>query len=86
MGTQELQNGNKSIFTNIFTEIQGWEFAHRFSKRIARVQKLANERFGQKNEPFAPSLIFGERPERFAHIAHQERGNKRIAHLKKKKN
>ena len=39
MGTQELQNGNKSIFTNIFTEIQGWEFAHRFSKRIARVQK-----------------------------------------------
>ena len=39
MGTQELQNGNKSIFTNIFTEIQGWAFAHRFSKRIARVQK-----------------------------------------------
>ena len=33
---------------------------------------LANERFAQKNERFAHSLIFGERPERFAHIAHQK--------------
>ena len=38
---------------------QGWEFAHRFSERIA-----------QKNKWFAHSLIFGGRPERFTHIAH----------------
>ena len=31
------------------------------------VQKLANERFAQKNERFTHLLIFGERPERFAH-------------------
>ena len=26
-------------------------------------------------------LIFGERPERFTHIAHQKRGNERFAHF-----
>ena len=31
------------------------------------------------------SLIFRERPERFAHIAHQKRGNERIAHFSNKK-
>ena len=31
------------------------------------VQKLANERFAQKNEQFTHLLFFGERPERFAH-------------------
>ena len=30
-------------------------------------QKWANERFAQKHEQFTHSLIFGERPERFAH-------------------
>ena len=86
-------------------------------------QKLANEGLAQKNERFAHSLIFGERPEWlltitvlisseqpeqiahgdsflvsnlsdlltlliscewpewFAHIAHQKRGNDRIAHF-----
>ena len=31
------------------------------------VQKWANEQFAEKNERFTHSLIFGERPERFAH-------------------
>ena len=30
-------------------------------------------------------LIFGERPERFAHIAHQKRGNEQIVHFLNKK-
>ena len=30
-------------------------------------KKWANKRFDQKHEQFAHSLIFGERPERFAH-------------------
>ena len=30
-------------------------------------------------------LIFGESPERLAHIAHYKRGNERIACLKKKR-
>ena len=29
------------------------------------------------------SLIFGKQPERFTHIAHQKRGNERIAHFLK---
>ena len=41
------------------SKYQGWEFAHRFSEGIAR--------FLPKNERFTHSLIFGERPERFAH-------------------
>ena len=45
---------------------QGWEFTHRFSERIARFLSK-NEQFAQKNERFTHSLIFGERPERFAH-------------------
>ena len=32
------------------------------------MKKLANERFAQKNEQFAHWLIFGERPERMAHV------------------
>ena len=46
---------------------QGWEFAHRFSERIAcflRKNEL-NERFAQKNHQFAQSFIFVERPEQF---------------------
>ena len=35
---------------------------------------------------FAHSFIFGERTERFAHIAHQKWGNKRITHFFKEKN
>ena len=51
------------------TFFQGWEFAHRFSERIAHffAKKITNERFAQKNERFAHLLIFGEQPERFAH-------------------
>ena len=50
-------------------ENQDWEFAHRFSERIAHflLKKWANEQFAKKNEQFAHSLIFGERPERFTH-------------------
>ena len=45
---------------------QGWEFPNRFSERIAHfLQK--NEQMAQKNEQFAHSLIFGERPERITH-------------------
>ena len=40
------------------------------SESLVFCEKLAHERFAQKNEWFAHSLIFGERPERFAHIAH----------------
>ena len=32
------------------------------------------------------SLIFGERFEQFAHIAHQKRGKERITHILNKKN
>ena len=71
---------------NKITNIQGWEFAHRFSQRIARFcKKWANEQFAQKNEPFAHLLIFGERTEQFPHIAHQKWGNEQIAHLYTKK-
>ena len=43
--------------------MQGWEFAHRFSERIARfLQK--NERMSKKT---SDSLIFGEQPEQLAH-------------------
>ena len=42
--------------------MQGWEFAHWFSVRITRVL--------QTNERMSHLLIFGERPEQFAHIAH----------------
>ena len=34
-----------------------------------------------KKERFAHSLNFGERPERFALITHQKRGNEQIAHF-----
>ena len=51
---------------------QGWEFAHRFSERIARFFKK-NERLSdslKKRVICSWSLIFGEWLERFAHIAH----------------
>ncbi len=88
---------------------QGWEFAHRFSERIARflrknermsdslkktsdslirsflVSDLSNSLtsliFGEQPERFAHLLIFGEQPERFANIAHPKRGNEQIAHF-----
>ena len=47
------------------TFLQGWEFAHLISERIARFLSK-NERFAQNNEQFTHSLIFGELPERFA--------------------
>ena len=37
------------------------------SELLVFCKKWANERFAQKNKQFARSLIFGERPERFAH-------------------
>ena len=47
---------------------QGWEFAHRFSERIAHfLRKMSKLAIRSKNEQFAQSLIFGERPEGFAH-------------------
>ena len=77
---------------------QGWEFAHRFSKRIAHFlqKKCAKKRFAQTNERFAQFLvsdlsdslkllIFDERPERFAHISYEKRGNERIAQFLNKK-
>ena len=50
---------------------QGWEFAHRFSERIARFlqNKLANERLAQK-KVIRSFAHFCEQPEQFAHIAH----------------
>ena len=48
---------------------QNWEFAHRFSVRIACFLRK-NERMSdslKKNEQFAHLLIFGERPEQIAH-------------------
>ena len=41
------------------SSVQGWEFAHLISERIAH--------FLSKNERFTHSLIFRELPERFAH-------------------
>ena len=45
---------------------QRWEFAHQFSEQMARLfaKNWANEGFAQKT---SASLIFGGRPERFAH-------------------
>ena len=40
------------------------------SESLVFVKKWANELFAQKNERFTHSLIFGERNEWFAHIAH----------------
>ena len=54
------------VFLNIKQNYQGWEFAHRFSERIARFLPK-NEQVAQKNERFAHLLIFSEQPERFAH-------------------
>ena len=58
-----------------------------------------NEQFAQKNERFAHGrsflvndlsnlltlLFFGERPEQFAHIAHQKTANEPVAHFLNKK-
>ena len=101
---------------------QGWEFAHRFSERIARFLRK-NERMSDSLKKTSnslissflvsdlskslmvahiwwatwancsflvsdlsdslTSLIFGEQPKRFAHIAYQNWGNERIAHFLK---
>ena len=65
--------------------MQGWEFAHRFSERIARFlpknEWMSESQQNRAIHSFAnfwwvtwaicsQSLIFGERPERYAHIAH----------------
>ena len=65
--------------------MQGWEFAHRFFERIARFLPK-NKRMSDSLKKMSDSLIrsflvsdlsdsltsliFGEQPERFAHIAH----------------
>ena len=41
-----------------------------WANRSFYVKKWANERFTQKKEQLTHSLIFGERNERFPHIAH----------------
>ena len=46
--------------------IQGWEFAHRFSERIARFLPK-NEQMSDSLQKMSDSLIFGEQPELFAH-------------------
>ena len=53
----------------LFAYFQGWEFAHLFSKRIARFLPKKEQMSDslKKNEQFTHSLIFGELPERFAH-------------------
>ena len=67
---------------------QGWEFAHRFSERIARFLPK-NERMSDLLKKMSDSLIqsflvsdlsdsltlliFCERPERFTHIDHKKR-------------
>ena len=45
---------------------QGWEFAHWFSERIACFLPK-NEQIRDFLKKISNSLIFGERPERFAH-------------------
>ena len=61
------------MFENCFKLILGWgtglgirSFDFR-ANRLFFVQKWANERFAKKNERFTHLLIFGDRPERFAH-------------------
>ena len=61
----------------------GWEFARLFTERIARFLPK-NEQMSDslnKTSDLFTSLIFGEQPEQFAHIAHQKRGNELIAHF-----
>ena len=73
---------------------QDWEFVYRFSERIARfVPKNERMRANRSKKraiysflvsdlsDLLTSLIFGERPERFAHIPHQKRGNERIVNF-----
>ena len=62
------------LFRHAVVRSEGWEFAHLISERIAHFL-FKNERFAQKNVRFTHLLIFGEQNERFAHIAHQKRGN-----------
>ena len=50
----------KSQVASIAVRIQGWEFGQ---GRLFLVSDLSHS---------LTSLIFGERPERFAHIAHQK--------------
>ena len=45
---------------------QGWEFAHLFSERIARFLSKS-EQMSDSLKKVSNLLIFGERPERFAH-------------------
>ena len=74
-----------------------WKFAHRFSEQIPHFLPNNEEMWNslQKNERFAHSLIFGERPEGFAHDRSflvsnlsdsltsltRKRGNEQITHL-----
>ena len=57
---------------------QGWEFAHRFSKRSSCFffEKISEWAIRSKKQ-----AIRCEQPERFAHIAHQKRGNRSFAHF-----
>ena len=49
--------------------MQDWEFAHRFSERIANFfcEKMSKWAIRSKNKWITHLLIFGERPERIAH-------------------
>ena len=71
-------------------KVQGWEFAHRFSERIAYfyMRKNANEQFTKKMSDslicsflVSEPLFCHEQPERFAHIALLKRGNEQIPHF-----
>ena len=48
---------------------QGWEFAHLISERIAHFLSK-NEQMSDLLKKMSDLLIFGERNERFAHMAH----------------
>ena len=49
---------------------QGWEFAQGFSEQIAHGHSFLVSDLSDS----LTLLIFGERPERFFHIAHQKKG------------
>ena len=63
-----------SNITTCFSPGLGIRASVFWANRSFFVNKWVNERFAPKNERFSNSLIFGERPERFPHIAYQKKG------------
>ena len=57
------------LFFAQITWDQGWEFAHWFSERNACFLRK-NEQMSDSLKKTSNSLIFGEQPEQFSHIAH----------------